>query len=453
MQKALIDNSPLPSGFLDAQPELSQLIDVPISKLPDAEDLLVFPHSFRDIKDDIDKLSVLTRFNGDVWTTNLMGFFSINGQEVKIGSRFDTNDQDFFLHHLLQKTLHLNIFNMEYSTGGFKAFDFYMLLFPHLLNEALSQGLYKEYRKYNYNDARVRGVIDVNRFIREDVPFQGKVAYRTREFSFDNKVTQLVRHTIEFMRNHPFGHGILNNDVDTRVGVSQIISATPSYCSRNRSQVIRDNLRPVNHPFYTKYRALQQLCVKILRHDGINYGNKKDKIHGILFDGAWLWEEYVASLVKEWFIHYTSDNSHFSLFNEISQKIIPDYLSLSGNEEHGYKAVADAKYMYLHGGILEGERASAVYYKTIMYMYRFKSDIGFLFHPEPSEADESLMESNDEIPRQIDLTIPPGDGRKLHVMGLKIPRYGEKTSFSDFQEKMGKCEGEFQEKIGELIQY
>lgn len=82
-------------------------------------------------------------------------------------------------------------------------------MFPKFLNEALSQGLYKEYKRNEYNDANVRGTIDINRHLRSNMPFNGRVAYRTREFSHDNHVTELIRHTIDYISKSRFGRTLL----------------------------------------------------------------------------------------------------------------------------------------------------------------------------------------------------------------------------------------------------
>lgn len=67
------------------------------------------------------------------------------------------------------------------------------------MKNAISQGVYRQYITHKYNDANVRGVIDVSRHIKYNEPFNGSVAYTTREYSYDNHITQLIRHTIEFI--------------------------------------------------------------------------------------------------------------------------------------------------------------------------------------------------------------------------------------------------------------
>ena len=80
-----------------------------------------------------------------------------------------------------------------------------MFMFPALLRSALQQGLYREYQTFKYNDSKIKGTIDVNKYIAKNVPFMGKVAYSTREYAQDNDITELIRHTIEFMKTKKYG--------------------------------------------------------------------------------------------------------------------------------------------------------------------------------------------------------------------------------------------------------
>lgn len=42
-----------------------------------------------------------------------------------------------------------------------------------------------------------------------NIPFNGKVACKTREHSYNNFTTELIRHTIEFIKASEFGSAIL----------------------------------------------------------------------------------------------------------------------------------------------------------------------------------------------------------------------------------------------------
>ena len=441
---------------------LLNYFSVPIKELKNSEEntILVYPQSFSDTADEVGEQAVFDITKRDAEgnpiefrTRNLVGFISYKGQEVTISSRFSGKKNDNFLYYMLARVAGINLLNLDFSSQNKdNGLNLMIFLFPKLLKEALGQGLFKQYIYKEYNDANVRGPIDINRHIRRNIPFNGRVAYRTREFSYDNPVTQLVRHAIEWIKISPWGQAILNSDEITRSFIQEIVAATPTYEARLRQEVINQNLRPATHPYYTSWLPLQEFCLRLLRYESLSYGaDKKNKIHGLLIDAAWLWEEYVGRVLAEkemGLAHYTR-SSRFHLLQTINgkrfQQVIPDYY----DEER--KLVADAKYIPLHRyDHLDAERAAAVYYKTIMYMYRFNTNVGYLFHP-CSQEDATIIKTNEKLSHLTveDNTITTSyriEDREecwLHEVGMVIPQIENDKNFSNFKEAMSEVEKSF----------
>ena len=372
-----------------------------IGRLQNVPDLLVFPHSFSELKDGISDLSILTlrdaQYEGTecvsvkACTGNLMGFIGVNDTSISIHSRFthkkhdgkvDENTQDYFLYYLLQKVFSINIFDLEHTNSREdKVLDFLLFLFPMMLKNALSQGLFKEYQTRCYDDAKVKGVIDVNRFIRHDIPFKGAISYSTHERCFDNSMTQLIRHTIEYIKHHPFGSSILNKDAEMTEYVNQIVQATPSYNQRNRMQILNMHRRPKVHPYFTKYRDLQQLCVHILRHEALKYGKEKNKIHGVLFDGAWLWEEYLNTILHGLGFHHPENKRQIGGFKMFRHQNEDEQISRNSRvlfpDFYKESFILDAKYKHLNRGIGREDL-----YQVVTYMYCRKANHGGYVYPD-----------------------------------------------------------------------
>ncbi|MBS9766721.1 MAG: restriction endonuclease [Flavobacteriaceae bacterium] len=306
-------------------------------------EILFFTNQKEIIKDEC----VFSLDDNHLTTYNIMGFIGLNDSELTIQSRFEKGDNNYFLHYMLAKVFSINLFNLKHKTDDENVFDFRVLLFPHFLKKAIKQGLYKEYKRKIYNDMNVKGSIDINLHIKKNVPFNGKVAYRVREYNFDNKVTQLIRHTIEFIKQHEFAD-ILTQDDLVNETVKQIIYITPSYKYSERQAIINQNLRPINHPYFSEYADLQKICLQILRHQGLSYGCGKNKIYGLLFDGAWLWEEYLNTILKDLkdcsFTHPRNDIEKNPIYlfkgNKDKYKRYPDF--------YNERMVIDAKYKPLN---------------------------------------------------------------------------------------------------------
>lgn len=413
----------------DELDDLRVIADVEISNisLEDYPNLLVFPDSFNSYDRDFGKKIIcsIADEGRKLCTNSMVGFIGRNNTHLSIHSRFANNGkEDFFLHYMLQKVAKINLFNLQHTMDEDSVFDFLLYLFPLYLKNAISQGVYRQYITHKYNDANVRGVIDVNRHIKYNEPFNGSVAYTTREYSYDNHITQLIRHTIEFISKNG-GDDILNIDEDTKQAVAQIIGATPSYINNELQSVINKNLTPIAHPYYNEYAPLQRLCLQILRHEELKYGQEEDEVYGVLIDAAWLWEEYLATILEGKYNHYLKyTGKRFYLFKPKQQQIIPDYLSLDK------KIVADAKYIPLNEKIWfkeDSASATAIYYKTITYMYRFCSKEGYLFYPHP---DEEVSPIKDEIITEIE----GENGGSITKLGLRIP--SGCADFNDFVSKI-----------------
>ena len=357
---------------------LKKIAENPINKLSldDNPNLLIFPQNFNEYGDKIGDQYVFEIDESKLMTKNIMGFIGYGKTKVRIHSRFAQGEDDYFLHYMLQKVFSINLFDLKYHADDESIFDFLIYLFPAFLKRAIRQGLYKEYQTRVYNDANIRGRIDVNRHICQNTPFAGNVAYSTREYAYDNHVTQLIRHTIEFISNHPYGAVILQNDDLTKDAVTMIREATPSYSQNERRKVVNQNLRPLYHPYFGEYRNLQRLCVQILRYEEIKYGRNENEIYGVLFDGAWLWEEYLNTILQNCgYMHPQNKISkgRIYLFDDRTGVRYPDFYKDGIVLDAKYKRYAELELQKLDGDDL---------HQVITYMYILRAQHGGFIVPK-----------------------------------------------------------------------
>ena len=393
--------------------DLHKLAEPTIQSLSDADsgNMLIFPQNLDTYGDEIGSQHIIQFVNGNIQTGNIMGFIGINGTRLRIHSRFDKPETDNFLHYMLQKVFAVNLFDLRYSSDREDVFDFLIFMFPYFLKKALRQGMYKAYRNYDYNNANIRGSINVARHLRLNMPFAGNVAYGTREYSYDNAVTELVRHTIEYIASTPFGRSILKNDSETIDAVESIRMSTPTYNLGDRQSIIGKNIRPLNHPYFTEYKPLQQICLQILKHEELKYGRKHDEIYGILFDGAWLWEEYLNTILSKCGFNHphnkTGDGGIRVFKYNSSLRFYPDF----------WKAdfVLDAKYKNYRDWSVQ----SKDYHQIIAYMYLLQIHQGGFVVPFEKELEKEK--------RNYELV---GYGGNVKVFGLTVD--GNQKSYNDY---------------------
>jgi 5-methylcytosine-specific restriction endonuclease McrBC regulatory subunit McrC len=410
--------------------DLSKIANVPIDEIKlDKKNLLLFPQDFcGGISKNYSKYpAIFNYYNCELRTNNVMGFIGCGKAKLTISSRFYSHGNDHFLHYMLRKVLGINLVNLNFATDkeNEDIHDFLPYFFPSYLQNALSQGLFKQYKRNQYNDANIRGAIDVNRHIKINIPFSGKIAYTTKEHSYDNSITQLIRHTIEYLRTRAFGHSILTGNADVRVYVSQIEYATPTYKKGDLQKVIRANLQPMNHPYFTEYRELQKLCLMILQKEKTSFG-KKDEIYGLLFDGAWLWEEYIATVLKNKKIeHRIYGVTKKDYLFKSGQLITPDFIKLKNTG--GVSFIGDTKYKFIDTKRSKRED----YYQIITYMFRYSCKKGYIIFPFNKDEDSEFLEGKER-------EINNNTGYKVVELGVRIPQ--KTSSFRDFSETIKKYE-------------
>lgn len=390
------------------------------------ENFIIFPNHFQEAVD-IDKEDYIFELkNGTVRTCNIAGIIGNNEHEFKINSRFSNESlgEDYFLRYMLATVLNYNVVDNKVGISEDSSYyDLLTFLFPYYLNKALKKGLYKEYITKKYNDSNVKGTIDIARHIKNNLPFVGKVAYNTREYSYDNKVTQLIRHTVEKIKSEK--NFLLSSSEETKDNVKLIVEATSSFNNLDKADVIFDNINNiVRHGYYEEYYDLQQLCLKILRDDKVAFNNKDDKGYGIIFNVAWLWEEYIAK-VTGWKHYGRSKNLNtLHLFSNKTSQRYPDFVFNNIPIDTKYKKELDKRNDY----------NQIVTYLYILNNCNSNNIVGGFLQPSSDESKIGIKS----------LGMLNGFGGKIFTYYFYIPQ--EVNSYEEFIESI-KVEEETLKKI------
>lgn len=395
------------------------------------EGVFLFPEAIKSAKDITKDQMVLRSFNDCYQTSNVMGFLGYGKERLTIESRFSAGKYDYLFQYLLERVLPFpNILELDTdATQDERLFNLLLFLFPRYLKSAMRKGVFKTYIHNEYNDSNVKGSIDVARHIRQNTPFIGNVAYNQREFSYDNYLMELVRHTIEFIKKKPFGNQLLSRAKDD---VTTVVKATTCYEFHNRRKAIIENQKnPIRHAYFYEYRELQRLCIMILQHEKHQIGTGLREIHGILFDGAWLWEEYIDSLIGEHFYHPMNKGGEGAqrLFAENVGLIYPDFLS----QDTENPVVADAKYKPIEN------IGNKDYLQVLAYMFRFDAKQGYYLYPESGALQNQSLHLNSGS--TYDNNVKARDNILLVKLGLRIPRCS--TCYDDFKKQIHDSEQNF----------
>ncbi|MGZ9812872.1 McrC family protein [Streptococcus sp. V913] len=417
--------------FVAEYPKLSQaLLDRTLDNLSREDNIFIFPNDLTHTPDLDKDQKIFETVNQEIKTGNVIGFLGYGQERLTISSRFSDESNDYFLHYLLQKVLNINLTSLDVGLSPEdKLYQLLIYLFPKYLQAALRKGLYKEYQRFFHNDSHVKGVLDVGNHLKKNLPFMGNIAYITREFTYDNPLMQLIRYTIEYIKNQKSFGVLLDSN---RENMTEITRVTSAYKLADRAKIIRMNkIKPVRHAYFREYRKLQELCLMILSQEKHGLGDQEQKIHGILFDVAWLWEEYVYTLLPKGFVHPRNKDKTdgISVFSVGKRKVYPDFY------DRERKIVLDAKYKKLE--FTEKGINREDLFQLISYSYILKAEKAGLIFPSMEQS------VNSEIGKVA------GYGAQLKKWSIRIPQNA--SSYSAFCEMMENSEENFKAIIDEEV--
>ena len=429
----------LKSDFAPIQSVVDKIADKTLSEL-EKEGIFVFPEKIHDAPDIEEEQVVLQSYNNCYRTGNIMGFLGCGSERLTIESRFSSGEKDYFFQYLLERVMSFpNVVDLSVDANQENMlFNLMLFLFPRYLKDALRKGLFKTYIRNQYNDSHVAGSMDIPRHIAQNTPFVGNIAYSQREYSYDNDLTELVRHTIEFIQRKPHGRILLSK---VKEEVSLVVDATNRYRVHDKQKVIAANQKtPIRHAYYREYRHLQHLCLLILQHQKHQIGTGIKQVYGILFDGAWLWEEYINLLVGDIFYHPMNRAGQGAqrLFAGNIGLIYPDFISKDSQN----RMIGDAKYKPAEN------IGNKDYLQVLAYMMRFDAKKGFYFYPDNEQiAQECFLWMNKGTTYEKNIE----SRRDICVVkhGLHIPNCGE--CYTDFVVQQELSEIEFQTKLKAYI--
>lgn len=442
--------------------DLRRIADCRLDKLSDSanNELWLFPRKGDRYDDKIEDQSIISIVGNKFTTGNIMGFVGCGETELTIRSRFSkTDEQDWFMQYMLQKVFAINIFDLKHGRGSDDALNITALMFPYFLQKALCQGVYREYVRCEHNDSRVRGTINFNAHIKANYPFKnGKIAYTTREYIYDNSITQLIRHTIEFLKSDKMTWELLYASKETQEYIKQIINATPTFRKGDLKKVMLANSKPKIHPYYSEYRPLQKLCLQILRREKLSYGQSSERIYGILFDGAWLWEEYLnLTLMKAGFMHPENKTGKGKIYPFKGKKRYARYPDFKRDD-----IIADAKYKYMIRNTSNDHIQECIdrndLNQMISYLHITSSNVGIfvcptiinVMNPETGEfyKDTEFVIRKDKLfayrVGELD-----GYGGEIFIMGVNIPTSVD--SYRDFVLTMQRTEDILLQSVNQII--
>ncbi len=417
--------------------------------------------------------------------------------KVIINSRFDVINQvnpleskPYFLASLLLKGKLKFSKNSEVDFNHESLFDFYMIwIMKKHFEDAMLQGFFKKYQRFERNDDRLRGSIDISKHIQINMGMDnGKIAYSYRENSMDNMVNHLILSAYDYLEDKYPDIVMDNFDSEFEMQIRNLKYAI-GYPKYDRRTLINKNSIPISHPFFSDYRLLQADCLKILRDEGVSpFGSKDESISGIVYYVPDLWEEYLEDYIKAGLKNEnrtlseneTDKEKTISMYVEPQKTIkvmvgmqnnnrdleeankrsgghstYPDYVfsyRYNSSEKDHYFFILDAKYKYYWPDALDGILASDIlgdYDKCIRDMESIGgTGTGVMFPIHETERSKHGTQYRHRFSVYNDFGT-------FYTLPIVVPDImsskGEKVSFPEWDVKMRKNISSVMEYLGQML--
>lgn len=287
--------------------------------------------------------------------------------KMQIQTRFDGKNTYFLPTMLLKGKLELNDYTVPINMDNL--FEFLLVhIYKILLEKAYTQGIYKTYQRFNNNDARFKGSLDVARHIKLNIGMNNSnIAYSYRENTTDNALNHLILHTYLHIKKYfpDLVDRFIEKDYEFKQKINDIQNRCPRFNETNVRMILGANHNRISHPFYLDYEALRQVCIKILNHMGVSVfdGTNEDEAQGILYYIPDLWESYLEDVMKkQWGERLKTQEKHkvFMVINDKTGKYstgkhetYPDFIFY--NDKETPIMVLDAKFKKYWGEAYERE--------------------------------------------------------------------------------------------------
>jgi 5-methylcytosine-specific restriction endonuclease McrBC regulatory subunit McrC len=290
-----------------------------------------------------DDLIISIKKDGDSYiaqTGNYVGQFVWDGLHIDIKSRFS----NIFLERMLNfaNDVYLDDVSVSGTTTN-KELDiskfiiYYM--FVQNLEKAFLLGLPKSYRSINHHDMKLKGKIDINRFIKRDIPFQGKISSVSREQKEIQEIIDILHKAIKI---------IDKNDFNTK-NISHIKTHLKQHRSNNfvSNATINKAMssKALQNPIFTPYKKVLEYARYIINGDNLEQkSNESKETYGFLINVAELFEIYVTKLLSKEFPEWSITSPKIELYENqfYKRKIIPDIVMT--NNITNETMVFDTKY-------------------------------------------------------------------------------------------------------------
>ena len=206
---------------------------------------------------------------------------------------------DALYKHMLRYANHIYLdesdeLGKENKNNSFPLIEY---LFLSSLQRVSVLGLPQEYSKQRYHDLKVHGGLDIQNFIKKDIPFKGKISSQKNERHYVQCIVDVLYAAMKACK------GEIERDFRRLSLIKNELSS--SYSGKFPSQQTiqkAQNHKSLYNPMYADFKRTLTFAEIVIRRNTVlpdKSKNAKNKASGYLLDVASLWEVYLETVLRD----------------------------------------------------------------------------------------------------------------------------------------------------------
>ncbi len=264
-------------------------------------------------------------------------------------------------------------------------------LFVQSLEKSAQLGLPKRYQQQTQRSYKVRGSVDINAYLRDDIPFQGKLTTRFREQVYAQEIIDVLFAACEQLKSV-----LGTNCLKPIFNIYQMLKAEHSRQFVNQNMInTAKNSAVLHNPMFIGFKTVLEYAEIIINNVSLEKSTKgNNETHGYLFDISQLFELYLEKLLAHHFPDWEvcpQEQLQLYLQRFYHRNMYPDIVM-----KHKFSnkvIVFDAKFKKMSFGYQDLDRND--FYQIHTYMQYYGSDLlfGGLLYPLSAELNSQRSHS------------------------------------------------------------
>ena len=236
--------------------------------------------------------------NVEITPFGYVGKFSYEKTEFDITYRFG----DRLLDRMITKVNNFNIKSLGYEAKNSKksktdslAMKILYMNFILKLEKLAVLGIPKSYQRIEHHDNKFKGQLDINRFIKKDMPFQGKISSTSYEQVYVQEILDVLYGALI----------IVESNMSKLAGDRLFQVRNLIYHHAHRRFVDERTIenaiyhKSIQNSLYGDFKQTLEISSYIIRYNNQLEYKANNIFSGLIFDVSLLWENYLYRLLKE----------------------------------------------------------------------------------------------------------------------------------------------------------